>query len=51
MPQNHWRDAGIPLARLGEPEDIAEAIVFLASDASSWVTGQTLNVNGGVLME
>lgn len=47
----NYTAAGIPLARLGEPEDIAEAIVFLASDASSWVTGQTLNVNGGVLME
>ncbi|MFC3750085.1 SDR family oxidoreductase [Paenibacillus sp. GCM10012306] len=35
--------------RLGEPEDIAGAVVFLASDASRWVTGQTLRVNGGMV--
>jgi len=38
---------GIPLGRLGMPEDVANAVVFLASEASSWVTGQTLLVNGG----
>ena len=38
---------GIPLGRLGTPEDVANAVVFLASDAASWVTGQTLLVNGG----
>lgn len=35
------------IRRLGEPEDIANAVVFLVSDASSWVTGQTLSVSGG----
>ncbi|BAN01663.1 SDR family NAD(P)-dependent oxidoreductase [Ilumatobacter coccineus] len=38
---------GIPLGRLGRPEDVANAVVYLASDAASWVTGQTLLVNGG----
>lgn len=37
----------MPLARLGEPEDIAKTIVFLAGDASSWMTGQTIVVDGG----
>lgn len=37
-----------PLQRLGEPEDVAKAIVFLASDAASWVTGTVLGVDGGV---
>ena len=33
--------------RIGEPSDIADAVLFLASDLSSWVTGQVLSVNGG----
>ncbi|WP_406683858.1 3-oxoacyl-[acyl-carrier-protein] reductase [Seonamhaeicola sp. MEBiC1930] len=43
-----WR-AGIPLKRGGSPEDVANACVFLASDLSAYVTGQTLNVDGGML--
>ena len=39
--------ARTPLGRLGEPEDIAQAILFLASPAASWITGQTLAVDGG----
>ena len=37
----------IPLGRLGKPEDVGTAVVYLASDEAEWVTGQTLNVNGG----
>jgi 3-oxoacyl-[acyl-carrier protein] reductase len=43
-----WREA-IPLKRGGTPEDIANACVFLASDLSSYVTGQVIHVNGGML--
>ena len=39
---------GVPLKRLGEPEDIGHAVVYLASPASSWVTGQCLYVSGGL---
>ncbi len=40
----------IPLARLGDPLDIATAVVFLASAAGNYITGETLNVNGGMYM-
>ncbi len=43
-----WRKA-IPLRRGGTPEDVADACVFLASEKSSYITGQTLNVDGGML--
>ena len=45
---DEWRNA-IPLKRGGSPEDVANACIFLASDLSSYVTGQTLNVDGGML--
>jgi 3-oxoacyl-[acyl-carrier protein] reductase len=40
----------IPLGRLGTPDDIAAAVAFLASDQAGWITGETLNVNGGMHM-
>lgn len=43
-------NAGIPLGRMGTPHDIAAAVVYLASDEASYVTGQTLHVNGGMAM-
>jgi 3-oxoacyl-[acyl-carrier protein] reductase len=44
-----WRDA-IPLKRGGSPKDVADLAVFLGSDMSSYITGQTIHVNGGMLM-
>lgn len=43
-------EASIPLARLGEPEDIAKAVLFLVSDNAAYITGQTLHVDGGMVM-
>ena len=40
----------IPLAKLGLPEDVARCVAFLVSDRSSYITGQVINVNGGMLM-
>ncbi|ACO45411.1 3-oxoacyl-[acyl-carrier-protein] reductase [Deinococcus deserti] len=40
--------AGIPLARFGQPEDVAALVVFLASDAAGYITGQTIGVDGGL---
>ena len=40
----------IPLGRLGTPEDVAAAVLYLASDEAGWVTGATLHVNGGMAM-
>jgi NAD(P)-dependent dehydrogenase (short-subunit alcohol dehydrogenase family) len=42
------RTAGTPLRRIGEPDEIAGAVAYLASDASTFMTGQTIVVDGGV---
>jgi 3-oxoacyl-[acyl-carrier protein] reductase len=39
----------IPMRRMGQPEDVANAVAFLASDAANYITGQVLNVNGGMI--
>ena len=49
-PQEERMARTVPLHRLGEPEDIASAALFLASDAASWITGHTLIVDGGMLL-
>jgi 3-oxoacyl-[acyl-carrier protein] reductase len=41
----------IPLGRLGQPEDVAAAVAYLASDEAGWITGATLHVNGGMAMQ
>jgi NAD(P)-dependent dehydrogenase (short-subunit alcohol dehydrogenase family) len=44
------RAAVLPLGRLGEPEDVADAVTFLLSDEASWITGTVLPVDGGSLL-
>lgn len=46
----HELSTQIPLGRLGTPEDVAGAVVFLASGAANYITGQTINVDGGMVM-
>jgi 3-oxoacyl-[acyl-carrier protein] reductase len=41
-------EAQTPLARIGQPRDIAPAVVFLASDDAAWITGETLLISGGL---
>ena len=48
--QQHALLAQIPLKRLGEPDDIAAAVVFLCADNASYITGETLHINGGLHM-
>ena len=40
----------IPLGRMGRPEEVGEVIAFLASDAAGYITGQTIRVDGGIVM-
>ena len=50
--RGHEQELGdaLPLGRIGDPGDIGQAIAFLASDAASWITGETLVVDGGALL-
>ncbi|MHC4560951.1 MAG: SDR family oxidoreductase, partial [Planctomycetota bacterium] len=49
--ETHEKVVGlIPLRRHGAPEDVARAVLFLASELSDYITGQTLEVNGGLYM-
>jgi len=50
FPREEMRKS-IPLGTLGEPQDIANAVLFFASEESKYITGETLNINGGVLMD
>ena len=52
LPEDFRQNAlkNIPLGRLGTPQDVANAVAFLASEEAAYITGHTLNVNGGMLM-
>ena len=43
-------DSSVPMGRMGTPEEIAAAVTFLASPEASYLTGQTISVNGGMVM-
>jgi NAD(P)-dependent dehydrogenase (short-subunit alcohol dehydrogenase family) len=50
IPTSKERESLIPMGRVGLPEDIARAIAFLASDEAAYMTGQAINVTGGLWM-
>ena len=49
-PQREQLLKHIPLGRLGAPADIAHAVCYLASDLAGYITGETIHINGGMLM-
>ena len=52
MIHHHWQGiilaSQIPMGRLGTPDEVAKAVLFLAGNSGSYITGQTLHVNGGM---
>ena len=52
LPENDYNEiiASIPVGRVGEPEDIGAAVVYLSSEEAKHITGTTLHINGGVYM-
>ena len=44
------KESWVPLKRAGRPEDITKLVLFLASDQSNYITGQSINVDGGLVM-
>jgi NAD(P)-dependent dehydrogenase (short-subunit alcohol dehydrogenase family) len=50
VPTAKQREAAIPIGRVGLPEDIARTVAFLASDEAAYMTGQAINVTGGLWM-
>ena len=48
---NYWNPAATPMARMGQPAEIANAVLFLASDESSFMTGAELVIDGGYLAQ
>lgn len=47
---NNWVETKVPMKRVGTPEDVAGLVTFLASDDAAYITGQTINVDGGLIM-
>ena len=51
MPGIRDRGSSIPLGRIGRPEEVASVVSFLLSDAASYLTGEIVDVNGGLVMD
>ena len=47
---NSWVQQNVPMKRVGTGQDVAALVSFLASDDASYITGQTINVDGGLIM-
>jgi NAD(P)-dependent dehydrogenase (short-subunit alcohol dehydrogenase family) len=51
LPETQEREKSIPLGRVSVPDDVARIAAFLASDESSYMTGEAINLSGGLLMD